>query len=65
MSSDTLRDEMKNWYIEYLNEKGLDGTAIWDKCTEIVGRYAEEYKDPFAQKIELSGWDKNSISSYK
>ena len=65
MSSDALRDEMKNWYIEYLNEKGLDGAAIWDKCIEIVGRYAEEYKDPFAQKIELSGWDKNSISSYK
>lgn len=65
MSSDSLRDEMKAWYIDYLNEKGLDGTAIWDKCMEIVGRYADEYKDPFAEKIELSGWDQGSISNYK
>lgn len=65
MSSDSLRDEMKAWYIDYLNEKGLDGAAIWDKCMEIVGRYADEYKDPFAEKIELSGWDQGSISNYK
>lgn len=65
MASEENKEAMKQWYIEYLNEKGLDGQGIWDKCIEIVGRYADEYADPFAEKIELSGWDKGSIDSYK
>ena len=64
MSSDENREAMKQWYIEYLNEKGYDGAAIWDKCMEIVGRYADEYADPFAEKIEISGWDQGSIANY-
>ena len=65
MSSEENATAMKQWYIEYLNEKGLDGQAIWDKCIEIVGRYADEYADPFATPIDLSGWDANSIASYQ
>ena len=65
MSSDEKAEEMKAWYINYLNEKNLDGQAIWDKCEEIVARYADEYADPFAEKIELSGWDPACYADYQ
>ena len=65
MQSDELKQEMQDWYIQYLTDKGYDNAQeIWDKCTEIVARYADEYADPFAERIELEDWDMDSIENY-
>ncbi len=65
MESDELKQEMKDWYIQYLTDKGHDNAEeIWDKCMEIVARYADEYADPFAERIELEDWDMDSIENY-
>ncbi|MCF0121536.1 MAG: TRAP transporter substrate-binding protein DctP, partial [Oscillospiraceae bacterium] len=65
MASAENQAAMKDWYINYLTEKGYsDAQGIWDKCIEIVGRYAADYVDPFAAELKLESWDKASISNY-
>lgn len=63
-TSDEIVGSIHEWYINYLNDAGLDGQAIYDKCMEIVARYADEYADPYATRIDVSGWDKNSVNNY-
>lgn len=64
LESDQFRQEMADWYIQYLNEKGYDGQAIYDKCMEIVARYKDEYADPYSTPISVSEWDTNSVNNY-
>lgn len=64
LESEEFRQEMADWYIEYLNGKGYDGKAIYDKCMEIVGRYADEYADPYGTPITVEQWDTSSVNNY-
>jgi TRAP-type C4-dicarboxylate transport system substrate-binding protein len=64
MQSDELKQAMEDWYIEYLNGFGYDGQAIWDKCMEIVARYADDYQNPYAEPMSLDDWDMTSVDNY-
>ena len=65
LESDEFRQEMADWYIKYLNDKGLDGQKIYDKCMEIVARYADEYADPYGTPITVDDWDQSSVNNYQ
>ena len=64
LESEEFRLAMEDWYIEYLNSAGLDGQAIYDKCMEIVARYADDYADPYATPITVAEWDQSSVENY-
>jgi TRAP-type C4-dicarboxylate transport system substrate-binding protein len=64
LTSDEFQAEMAAWYVEYLNGYNLDGQAIYDKCMEIVARYADDYADPFAEPFYPEDWDLASIANY-
>ncbi len=65
MESEEFKNAMEEWYIEYLNGFNYDGQAIWDKCTEIVARYADDYADPYSAPMSLEDWDPASVNDYK
>lgn len=65
MESEEFKVAMEQWYIEYLNGFGLDGQKIWDKCTEIVARYADDYADPYSAPMKLEDWDPSSVNNYQ
>lgn len=65
MESEEIKVAMEQWYIEYLNGFGLDGQKIWDKCTEIVARYADDYADPYSAPMKLEDWDPSSVNNYQ
>ncbi len=52
-----VRDEVHTQYIEYLNQMGLDGQAIYDKCMEIVSSYSDEYADPWAEPVLIENFN--------
>ena len=64
LESEQFKNEMIDWYIDYLNKAGLDGQAIYDKCVEIVARYADDYADPYATPISVADWDQSSVNNY-
>ena len=64
LESEQFKNEMIDWYIEYLNGAGLDGQTIYDKCVEIVARYADDYADPYATPISVDEWDQSSVNNY-
>ena len=49
----SVKDQVHKEYIEYLNSKNLNGQAIYDKMMEIIARYADEYKDPWAKPVKI------------
>jgi TRAP-type C4-dicarboxylate transport system substrate-binding protein len=52
-TSDAVKSEVHRQYIEYLNGFGLDGQSIYDKCMEIVSRYAAQYADPWTDSVSI------------
>lgn len=52
-TSGKVKENVHKQYIEYLNGFGLDGQVIYDKCMEIVSRYASKYADPWAKSVSL------------
>lgn len=56
MTSDSIRDQVHADYIKYLNDKGLDGQAIYDKCMEIVARYADQYANVYDTEFAIADW---------
>jgi TRAP-type C4-dicarboxylate transport system substrate-binding protein len=65
MYSDEMRDQVHQTYIDYLDTFGLDGQAVYDKLTEIVSRYSEQYADAFAVPFHYNDWDMSSVEGYK
>lgn len=55
---DAVKPEVHQSYIDYLNGYGLDGQAIYDKYNEVIARYADEYKDPWADPPVIEDWTK-------
>ena len=53
-TSDELVRPIHEWYINYLNDAGLNGQAIYDKCMEIVQAnkeaHAHDWDAPFSYK---------------
>lgn len=56
--SDEIISATHQAYIEYLNGKGIDGQAMYNKCMEIVARYADDYAHVWDSEFNYSEWDK-------
>ena len=55
-TSDEIVNSIHEWYVGYLNEMGLDGQAIYDKCMEIVAENAAAHADDWAAEFHYSDW---------
>ncbi len=64
LTQTAFQESMAEWFIEYLNGYGYDGESIYNQCMEIVARYADEYADPFSERMEIEDWDLNSVNNY-
>ena len=56
--SDEVISKTHQAYIDYLNDKGIDGQAMYDKCMEIVSRYADDYAHVWDNEFNYTDWDK-------
>lgn len=65
MFSKDITDSVHQSYINYLNEKGYDGQAVYDQCMAIVARYADKYKGVFDTEFHYDDWDMGSVSNYQ
>ncbi len=52
----SVKGQVHAEYIEYLNKKGLNGKAIYDKAMEISGRYAAQYANPWAEPVTIDSF---------
>ena len=55
--SDDVLDETHQGYIEFLDSKGYDGQAMYDKFMEIVERLAPEYEGVWDEEFSYEDWD--------
>lgn len=60
MTSDEIVGGVHEYYINYLNEKGLDGQAIYDKCMEIVAEVAPKHEHDLDEPFNYTDWDKTA-----
>ena len=51
-----ISDPIHEWYIEYLDEAGYDGQAIYDKCMEIVAENTDAHADDWASAFSYTDW---------
>jgi len=65
MYSEEITSGVHESYIKYLNDAGLDGQAIYDKCMEIVARYTDEYADIFDTEFNYADWDMDTVADYQ
>ena len=55
-TSEEIVGPIHQWYIEYLNEIGLDGQAIYDKCMEIVEENTEAHANDWDAEFNYTDW---------
>jgi len=55
-TSEELTAPIHEWYVNYLNEAGLDGQAIYDKCMEIVEANKAAHADDWAAPFHYEDW---------
>lgn len=55
-TSDEIVGPIHQWYINYLNEIGLDGQAIYDKCMEIVAENTEAHANDWDAEFNYTDW---------
>ena len=61
-TSDEITGPIHEWYINYLNDAGLDGQAIYDKCMSIVAANAAAHADDWASEFHYSDWNVDAAS---
>ncbi len=54
--SDEIVGGIHEWYVQYLNELGLDGQAIYDKCMEIVAQNAAAHENDWDAPFSYTDW---------
>jgi hypothetical protein len=54
--SDEIVSGIHQWYIDYLNEKGLDGQAIYDKCMSIVEANKAAHTGDWDKEFNYADW---------
>jgi TRAP-type C4-dicarboxylate transport system substrate-binding protein len=64
MYSDEMTSAVHQSYIDYLNDMGIDGRAMYDKCMEIVSRYTDEYANVFDTEFNYTDWDLTGVNGY-
>ena len=62
--SDKVLDATHAGYVDFLNSKGHDGQALYEKCMEIVARYDANYADAWAEEFHYEDWDMSSVDGY-
>ena len=65
MFSDAVLEATHQGYIDFLNSKGHDGEALYNKCMEIVSRFDEAYADVWAEEFHYEDWDMSKVDGYK
>ena len=65
MNSDEIKAQVHQEDINYLNGFGIDGQAMYDKCMEIVSRFADQYTDPYATEFNYTDWDLSTVDGYQ
>ncbi|MGN1001702.1 MAG: TRAP transporter substrate-binding protein [Oscillospiraceae bacterium] len=56
-TSDEIVGPIHEWYIQYLNDAGLDGQAIYDKCMEIVSEVAPAHANDWDSEFNYKDWN--------
>jgi len=51
-----IMDPIHEWYVQYLNDAGLDGQAIYDKCMEIVAEVAPAHEHDWDAEFNYTDW---------
>ena len=64
-TSDEIIGPIHQWYINYLNDKGLDGQAIYDKCMEIVAEYTEAHANDWDTEFNYKDWNYDAATYNK
>lgn len=57
--SDEVLEETAQGYIEFLDGKGYDGQAFYDKFMEIVERLAPEYENVWDEEFSYEDWNED------
>lgn len=60
--SDAVVGPIHEWYINYLNEGGYDGQAIYDKCMEIVAENTEAHAHDWDTEFNYADWDYDALT---
>ena len=55
-TSEDIIGPLHQWYIQYLNDAGLDGQAIYDKCMDIVAQNKDAHADDWAAPFSYTDW---------
>jgi TRAP-type C4-dicarboxylate transport system substrate-binding protein len=55
--SEEVVGPIHEWYVGYLNDAGLDGQAIFDKCMEIVEKNKAAHADDWAAPYSYEDWN--------
>lgn len=63
--SDEVLSVVRQGYIDYLNGKGLDGAALYEKCEAIVERFAPEYAHVWDTEFNYKDWDTSKVEGYQ
>ena len=65
MFSDAVLEATHKGYIDFLNSKGYDGQAMYDKFMAIVARYDEAYAHVWDEEFSYEDWDMAKVDGYK
>jgi hypothetical protein len=57
LSSDEILKPIHEWYVQYLNEAGLDGQAIYDQCMKIVEENAPAHEHDWDAPFNYTDWE--------
>lgn len=62
-TSDEIVQPIHEWYIGYLNDAGLDGQAIYDKCMDIVAQNTEAHAHDWDAEFHYTDWNED-VNTY-
>ena len=62
-TSEEIVGPIHEWYINYLNDAGLDGQAIYDKCMDIVAQNTAAHEHDWDAEFHYSDWSED-VNSY-
>ena len=60
--SDEIVQPIHEWYIQYLNDAGLDGQAIYDQCMAIVAEVAADHANDWDAEFNYTDWDADPMT---
>lgn len=63
--SDEVLDATHQGYVDFLNSKGHDGQALYEKCMAIVERFDANYANAWDEEFHYSDWDASSVDGYE